>query len=375
METHRGAVPLYFVWSDGKVRGPFSPGALSELLEKGMIERGALAALQGSNDWGPVAEAIQELGTGLPIPSEIPPASGLARLRSRRWFRWLLLACILVGIAIPGIGVFSLLTGRDVALLGIAAAVVILFFRRSSKARGALLATTLILAIALVLFRAAERQSHARINSNGRELQKWKQESLDRGEPPLFLAAREGREDLVATLLGEGQSVDESVDSDTGQRPIHAAAERGQLGTAKLLLAAGADLRSEDRYGYQAIHSAAWGGNAEMLKLLREAGASLEARTGQSIRFSGQKSKYEDSGTDTAIRQMGANPVNGMQPIHVAAKAGRADAVNYLLEQGVQPDVPDNNGRTPRDYATAEGELALGRLEVVKILNAAKPPP
>jgi ankyrin repeat protein len=45
----------------------------------------------------------------------------------------------------------------------------------------------------------------------------------------------------------------------------------------------------------------------------------------------------------------------GMTALHVAAQAGRADLVRYLLEKGANPEVVDSNGRKAIDLAVDVG--------------------
>ena len=44
----------------------------------------------------------------------------------------------------------------------------------------------------------------------------------------------------------------------------------------------------------------------------------------------------------------------GMTALHVAAQAGKADLVRYLLEKGANTDLLDSNGRKPTDLAGTE---------------------
>eukprot|EP00959_Pyramimonas_sp_CCMP1952_P417410 8745361-Pyramimonas_sp.AAC.2 len=52
------------------------------------------------------------------------------------------------------------------------------------------------------------------------------------------------------------------------------------------------------------------------------------------------------------------NPQNGETLIHHAAKSGQADAIIFLLNQGVQADITSNCGQTPLHYAAKHGHVA-----------------
>jgi ankyrin repeat protein len=45
----------------------------------------------------------------------------------------------------------------------------------------------------------------------------------------------------------------------------------------------------------------------------------------------------------------------GMTPLHVAAAGGQNEAVTFLLENGADPFVEDDNGSTPDNTANVEG--------------------
>ena len=49
---------------------------------------------------------------------------------------------------------------------------------------------------------------------------------------------------------------------------------------------------------------------------------------------------------------------NGETLIHHAAKSGQADAIIFLLNQGVQADITSNCGQTPLHYAAKHGHVA-----------------
>lgn len=47
--------------------------------------------------------------------------------------------------------------------------------------------------------------------------------------------------------------------------------------------------------------------------------------------------------------------LNSATPLHCAARAGNASIVKYLLEQGANPNVVDDDGNSPYDAALAAG--------------------
>jgi hypothetical protein len=57
------------------------------------------------------------------------------------------------------------------------------------------------------------------------------------------------------------------------------------------------------------------------------------------------------TGTKTYSRRVARAPSanEGMSALHVAAQAGRADLVRYLLDKGANADLVDNSGHKPID--------------------------
>ena len=99
------------------------------------------------------------------------------------------------------------------------------------------------------------------------------------GNPPLVMAAYQGRSEIVRMLLDAGADVS-AVDPEMKATALHAAAYAGNTDAAKLLIAAKIDIdRQGPRNGYTALHDAIWQNNIETARALVEAGANLELRS------------------------------------------------------------------------------------------------
>ncbi len=355
--------PRYYTCIDGKVSGPLVQGTLLELVAKGMIGSGDLVVEEGSEIWRPVREVFPDgtsTVTSTPAPRRVPPVVEQAAADKKG------------------------ARGQRVILL---------------------LAGIIVLAAAAGLL-GASAKGRKRESATIAEIEDYRVRHRNGGTPPLFQAARDGRADLVVRLMDEGESIRESIEPYSGEHPLHAAAASGlpevvklvlahasdpnvtdkdggtplhlaaasgNLDVVRLLFAAGATMDHEDRSGHRPIHCAASAGHVEMLKLLHEAGAPLDVRAGPRARLAGQRDKNDSQLSSLLLRQ-GINAVDGDQPIHAAARRGKVEVVRYLLEQGIKPDAPDNNKRTPRDYAEQEGPLEGGRLEVVELLQRQSSP-
>lgn len=82
---------------------------------------------------------------------------------------------------------------------------------------------------------------------------------------------------IVEMLLMLGARVDDR--DDFGKTPLHAAAAHGNVESAQLLLAAGANLDDQTtNYGYTPLHEAVWNGHTTMVQLLLTHGAQQEIR-------------------------------------------------------------------------------------------------
>eukprot|EP00418_Pyrodinium_bahamense_P076527 CAMPEP_0179055202 /NCGR_PEP_ID=MMETSP0796-20121207/23179_1 /TAXON_ID=73915 /ORGANISM="Pyrodinium bahamense, Strain pbaha01" /LENGTH=412 /DNA_ID=CAMNT_0020751847 /DNA_START=1 /DNA_END=1237 /DNA_ORIENTATION=- len=93
---------------------------------------------------------------------------------------------------------------------------------------------------------------------------------------PLRLCIREGHEELVELLLRAGADVNVGSEPGSGTTPLMDAVYRDELGLARRLIEARADVNRAGRQGLAALHLAARSGRIEMAQLLLESGADRD---------------------------------------------------------------------------------------------------
>ncbi|KIX07333.1 uncharacterized protein Z518_01986 [Rhinocladiella mackenziei CBS 650.93] len=148
-----------------------------------------------------------------------------------------------------------------------------------------------------------------------------------RGMTPLIAIAREGRIDMMRSLLGLGAEVDLS-DSDN-RTPLSYVAGRGHLNAARFLIDTGANLDLKDKYGRTPLFWAVEGGHQALVDLLLENGADPRS---------------EDSSGRTAL--------------FWAARGGSSDVMRSLLKKVVDVEHQDSKGQTPLWWAVTHRQLS-----------------
>lgn len=167
---------------------------------------------------------------------------------------------------------------------------------------------------------------------------------------PMLIAARNGRADVVALLLGLGMPVD--VADSTGLRGLHNAAASGALEVARLLIAKGADIDRPTKHYGGPMGFASHFGQKAMLDYL----APL-SRDVNNLVYSGMTQRLtqlfaeDPSLVNAAHFRLGNTPLFALPNDEDAAAAMTA----FLLEQGADPAIRNNAGLTPEQSARQRG--------------------
>jgi ankyrin repeat protein len=159
----------------------------------------------------------------------------------------------------------------------------------------------------------------------------------------------------------------------TGQTPLYCACEKGHVGAARALLAAGADPNVPDAgdNGVTPLRRAAACGHVSIIQLLVTAGASLDwaSKTGNNALHDASYNGRADSvrALLAAGASVGAKDNHAWTALHYAADHGRTDAMAALIEGGA--DVRATKASPFGSVSCLAIASAHGHGAVVKVLK------
>ena len=186
------------------------------------------------------------------------------------------------------------------------------------------------------------------------------------GRSPLADAAEKMDRQKIAVLLK--QRADVNVPQVDGMTALHWIAYHDDLDTARLLVRAGASVKTANRYGVMPLSLACTNGNAAMIELLLKAGADPNAPLpgGETPLMTAAR-----TGTLTAVKVLLASGARvedkderrGQTALMWAAAEGHAPVVQALIDAGA-----DFRGRVPSGLSPLMFAVREGRLGVVRVL-------
>ena len=173
----------------------------------------------------------------------------------------------------------------------------------------------------------------------------------------LIEAVVSGNTDKAASLIKEGASV--NCFDDSTFTPLHHAAHNNDTSMITLLASNGAAVdictRLDSKFpGVTPLHIAVMLGNTEATLALHNMGANLNALDG--IDNTPLHYCVINSNCDLAKRLifLGADVTlcsDSSSALHHAAELGMIEMINLLVKSGCPPDLKDENGSTPTDWA------------------------
>jgi ankyrin repeat protein len=189
-------------------------------------------------------------------------------------------------------------------------------------------------------------------------------------------AAMRGDRADVLTMIKQGADV--NAPQGDGVTALHWAARRGDAELVSALVAAGANTRTETRFGaYTPLHLAAERGSAVIVKALLTAGAAVDAKTATGATPLMFAAAAGDTGAIAALLDARAE-VNAKEndrfqtALMFAAASGRVDAVKRLIARGADPNAATK--LTDLGALSRNGENPDGRNLAVKSETRRTPP-
>lgn len=199
------------------------------------------------------------------------------------------------------------------------------------------------------------------------------------GVTPLWLAAQEGHDEIVAMILGR-ESGDKKINLEVEWEPnerraLHQAAQNGHLKAARLLLAKGAAYDPLDSDGVTPLWLAAGkNGSADLVRELLKAGAKIDVQGYEKNRQPiHQAALYGQVEVARVLLDAGASPTpendgfddSEPSPFLLACGSGNVELVNLFLDRGADVQMV-SGGKSALHFAAEEGVVQVGQILVDK---------
>lgn len=212
----------------------------------------------------------------------------------------------------------------------------------------------LVLAFCLVTSAAAGRDL-SRANAEADKVH-------SNGKTALMVAAREGDTGRMRRLIGQGADVNRA--NNNGGTPIMYAALSGDPDAVDLLLRHGANVNAVAVNGWTALMVAAAKGYVDVVELLLARGASPDQADVYSWTPLMRAVNEDRPRIVRALLDKGRADVNrpgenGLTALHLAVLKKDPVVVRLLMAAGADPDITDDTGRTPVDFAKENNDLSM----------------
>lgn len=178
----------------------------------------------------------------------------------------------------------------------------------------------------------------------------------------IFDAAKTGAVARIREILAASPGLVSVKDTAFGATPLHWAALRGQVESARVLLDKGADVAAVNNDGETPLDVARRARKPNVEQLLAAAGSSPKIRFFQAVREGDEDAVAELLDTEPKLVKE-RDAAFGATALHWAALRGHTNVVELLLERGAEAGARNTAGETARDVA-----LRAKREDVVALL-------
>jgi ankyrin repeat protein len=176
-------------------------------------------------------------------------------------------------------------------------------------------------------------------------------------EPPIFALIEQGKTREAMALITDQNST--KIRDSRGRTPLHVSAEKGNVELIRFLLAMGADPDPLNDAGESPLCNAAAAEKIEAVRLLVGAGADIHRPISAANPLTPAQVGVRAGGPmlDALLqpKAVRSKDTEGLTILHLASKVGRADAVKKIIDAMAPVNERDKSGKTPLDYALAEG--------------------
>ena len=180
--------------------------------------------------------------------------------------------------------------------------------------------------------------------------------TTSRKETPLLFAIRGGHFAAVDKLLGSDNSGNlANAEDERCQQPVHHAVRAGSVEIFNLLMSNGGKVNGENCFGWRPIHIATAYGHLALVERLLQQGASIEDKLGSTSIKRNQTHKTVEDGYWAEARW----PYPGSRPLHLACEYGHDEIASYLISRGAKMEATCSEGWQPLHHAAYFGSSAL----------------
>jgi ankyrin repeat protein len=183
------------------------------------------------------------------------------------------------------------------------------------------------------------------------------------GSTPLLLATHYNQYDTLIHLIAKG--AEPKLSMGTGSTPLHQAAYKGWYKITEELIKY-ININTIDSAGETPLLTASFQEKNEIIKLLIDKGANIHITlpNGAGNLFYAAQNGFADI-AELLLKQ-GINPnetrtTDLFSALHIAAYKGNLDVVKLLVEYGTNDNCKDDVGKTPMDWATANGHYQVAK--------------